>query len=271
MKIFNINDLDAIVSDQEFKSVALYDQGGKAVVQYNPRTEPALERLALIKKRLESEALPDGYYIVRCKSHFSAKNPIDYYIYKGQLKENAIVEKVVTPLIVEKPTFQPEVLTYEGALKLQIELERVKLENSALQKEIDFLKAEIATLEEDTLLSEDEQNKNEMFSNAKSFLNEAIQFVAPLLDKHFELKEKALGLKALEIKAKTDFSNRPKPSPEQRPVVKVSDWIATFENDADTYNSLVEIYNSAKSVEDFYSNLKAYDEQLFLSCTSYGK
>lgn len=271
MKIFKLLDIERMLTEQGYKFVCLCDSQGKQILPYNSvgkTTTTALERFEDIKKQLNSEALPDGYYIVKCKMSMRTNHFDPYTIYKGQLNDSAPVP--VAPLIVEKPTFQPEVLTYEGALKLQIELERYKLENAALKKEIESLKAEIDNLESETMLSEEQDDKNELLSNAKSFLSEIVSFAAPLLDKHFELKEKALGLKAIELNAKTNFAQRPKPAPEQK-TQDVTLWIKTFEEEPETYNSLVEIYNKATGLNNFYESLRAYDEQLFKNCLNYGK
>lgn len=272
MKIFKLKDIERMLTEQNYKFVSLFDQSGKQIIPYNSQGKTTIsvhDRMKEIEARLNSEVLPDGYYTIKCKNSIRTEHADCFTLYKGEIAEGNPAP--VAPMIIEKPVFQPEVLTYEGALKLQIEVERLKLENAALKKDIEHLQSELSEIESENLLSEEESGKSEMFENAKTFLSEIVSFAAPLLDKHFELKEKALGLRALELRSKTDFSGKAKPAPEQKKPVNVAAWIATFEDQPETYNSLVAIYNEAKSVENFYENLRTYDEQLFTECLEYGK
>jgi hypothetical protein len=269
MRIFTIKDVERLINEQNYKFCGLFDQSGKTIIPFNPNGKLVypLEKLKEIENRINSEILPDGYYTIKCKTSVRMSNADNFVIYKGNLSETD--KQPVTPLIVEKPIFQPEVLTYEGALKLQIELERLKLENASLKKEIENLNDQLSEIDEATVLNDSENSKNEMFQNAKTFLSEAMGFVAPLLDKHFELKEKALGLKALEIRDKQQTKQTQQPT--QQKTVNVSDWIQTYENDPDTYNQLVEIYNTAKSPNEFFDSLKEFNLNLFNDWVSYGK
>jgi hypothetical protein len=269
MKIYTIKDVERLIKEQNYKFCCLCDQAGKIIITYNPNGKNVnpFEKLKEIETRINSEITPDGYYTIKCKNSTRQPNADNFVIYKGNLNDSPAP---VVPQIVEKPVFQPEVLTYEGALKLQIELERLKLENSALRKEIESLNSQLSEIEAETTLNDSENSKNEIFNNAKTFLSEAMNFVAPLLDKHFDLKEKALGLKALEIKQKQMNSSTINKT-EKPAKVSVSDWIQTYQGDPDTYNALVEIYNSAESPQQFFEELKIFDVNLFEQCKSYAR
>ena len=271
MKIYTVKEISEIMAEQGYKYVSLWDQGGAQIIPFNPHKMTGSARLREIETRLLSKALKDGYYFIKCKNAIQNKVSDDYMVYKGEsLSEPGVNSPAPPPILIqEKPVFQPEVLTYDGALKLQIDLERLKLENASLKKEIENLNSELSQIEEAQTLAEEENKTPELLETAKSFLSELVGFAAPLLDKHFELKEKALGLKAIELQARTNFAGKAKPSPEQRINFNVADWIATFEDQAETYNDLVQIYNQAQSVEDFYKNLKAFDENLFTNCRTY--
>lgn len=271
--MYNLKEINEILVEQGYKYVSLWDQTGLQIIPFNPHKMTAAARMREIETRLMSKALPDGYYIIKCKNAIQNKVSDDYMVYKGEkLSDSGDMQPVAAPILIqEKPVFQPEVLTYDGALKLQIDLERYKLENAALKKEIEALKSEIQDLEEAQTLADEDQKAPQMLESAKSFLSEIVQFAAPLLDKHFDLKEKALGLKALELQSRSNLAGKAKPSPEHKVHFNVSDWIATYQEDPDTYNDLVTIYNQAKSVENFYENLRAYDEDLFTQCRTYGQ
>jgi len=264
MKVYTIDQFKQIQANQNYKYIGLFNQQGQPLIPFNSNKLSASERLREIETRLLSEALPDGYYFIKCKNTVYVKTPSDdYAIRKGeQLSENA---QTVAPVqIIEKPVFQPEVLSYQGALKLQVEVERLKMENSNLKREIENLKVEI---EENKLLSEEEAPG--LMQNAKSWLEDIMSIGAPLLDKHFQLKERQLELRAHELRMlNANQPARPMQRPENdiRPEQNkgnIENIILTFQDNPDTYNKLAEFYNSAQSVEEFLHNVKLYDENIY--------
>ena len=230
MKIYTIEQFKTIQQNQNYKYIGLFNQQGQGLIPFNTNKTTPAQRLREIETRLMSEALPDGYYFIKCKNSVYKSTPSDdYAIFKGQqLSENKT--QVIAPVqIVEKPAFQPEVLTYEGALKLQVELEKLKLENANLKEKINEL--EIA-IEDKTVLSEEAQPS--MMENAKNWLVEILSIGAPLLDKHFALKEQALQLKAYELKTLQNRPAQPMQKPENnfRPEAekgKIENIIMTFQ------------------------------------------
>ena len=259
MKVFTIDQIKQIQNEQNYKYIGLFNQMGQALIPINSNKTTPAQRMREIETRLLSEALPDGYYFIKCKNS-TVKNAQtdDYAIMKGEkLSEAAPIQ------IVEKPVFQPEVLTYEGALKLQIELERYKLENSALKKEIQNLEDELA--EKETLSEAPEKTT---LDTAKDWLTEILAIGAPLLDKHFVLKEQQLQLRAAELK----ILNSQKPqAPMQKPEnsikedsnkQSIEDIIMTFQSEPETYNKLANCYNEAASIEDFLHKVEELDPEL---------
>ena len=259
MKIYQIKDLRKIQQEQQYKYVGLFDYNGAQIIPFNPNRVTNETRLREIETRLISQGLPDGYYIVKCKnSTGKSVKTDDYTFYKGE-KLGEIAPPAPVVVQAPAPTAGPEVLTYEGALKLQVELERLKLENSSLKQQIDDLKSELSEIE---TLGEENKETAGMWDNAKSFLSELVSVGAPLLDKHFELREKSLALKALEIQSKA-----PAPRPNQQAAQKQAEIMAFIESfktdDPETYNELVNIYNGAAHQADFMEKLAAYDQELF--------
>lgn len=275
MKLFNIEEVKAVQSNQNYKYLGLFDQSGTQIIPFNPAKVSGAERLRQIETRLISQGLKDGIYIIKGKNSVGKTVPADeYFIQKGSNLSELSCDPVKEVQIVEKPTFQPEVLTYQGALALQIELERYKLENKSLQKEIDSLKADIKELEQESqLLSEEE--KPSLMENAQTFLTNAMQFVAPLLDKHFELKEKQLGLQAIQIQHRLgDFGKPVKPqATKEAPLTQhpLEVFISQYKNDPETFNALAEIYNTATSEEDFLKGVNDYDNEIYNALLNYGK
>jgi hypothetical protein len=263
MKVYTFGEIKDLITQQGYKYVALFDYGGRQIIPYNAHKMKAGDRLREIETRLLSAGLLDGYYLIKCKNAIQAKITDDYLLHKGEkLSEN----ETPAPMIMEKPVFQPEVLTYDGALKLQIELERLKLENGSLKREIENLKNDLSEMESENLLSEESTPKTELLENAKTFLSEAMGFVAPLLDKHFDLKEKALAIRALEIENK-----RPIAQPKRETAKTVENWINGHKSQTEVFNSLVAIYNSATGPENFNEQLKEFDESLYNNYVEYAR
>lgn len=258
MKIYKIEDLRRIQSEQNYRYIGLFDYNGAQIIPFNPNRVTNETRLREIETRLISQGLPDGYYIVKCKnSTGKSVKTDDYTFYKG---ENLAEAPPPSPVVISAPApvTSPEVLTYESALKLQVELEKLRLENTALKRELDECKAELSEME---TLSEESKESSGMWENAKSFLSELVSVGAPLLDKHFELKEKQLALKALEISGKQTAPRQVNKPAERQ--AEIQAFIKGFENeDPDTFQDLVSIYNSAAHQADFMEKLNEYNPEL---------
>lgn len=264
MKVFTVDQFKQIQNNQNYKYIGLFNQQGQAIINFNSNKQTPAQRLREIETRLMSEALPDGYYFIKCKNTVYGKTPSDdYAIRKGeQLSEQV---EVVPAQIIEKPAFQPEVLSYSGALKLQVDLERLKLENAALKRELEDLKTEV---EEARLLSEEEETPS-LMQNAKSWLEDIMIIGAPLLDKHFQLKERQLELRAHELRMLQ--ANKPA-APMQKPENEIraeqnkssiENTIMTFQDQPEIYNKLADFYNTAQNVEEFLHNVKMFNDQIY--------
>jgi hypothetical protein len=264
MKVYTIDQFKNIQDQQNYKYLGLFNAQGNVIIPISTNKTTTAQRLREIETRLMSEALPDGYYFIKCKNSVVKTTPTDdYAILKGnKLSED---QPQIQPVqVIEKPVFQPEVLTYDSALKLQVQLERLKLENQHLKQEIESLKSEI---EENKLLSEEEQPS--IMDNAKSWLQEILSIGAPLLDKHFQLKEQQLQLKAYELKQLGGIRpQRPMQNPENdiRPENNKRSYeeiIMTFQDQPETYNKLADFYNNAQNEEEFLQNIKLFDLGIF--------
>ena len=275
-EVITIEELKEIQAGQNYRHMGLFDTAGSQLVPFNPNKEDVSVRLRKIETRLLSPALPSGYYLVMCKNSAGRNvKPDTYRIYKG----DKLSEGQAPPPIIQEPVkFQPEVLTYESALKLQVEVATLKLENEALKKENAELINELAELqkEKDTVLSE-AQETGGMWENAKSFLSEIVQIGAPLLDKHFELKEKALTLEAMKIQRQVRRPDQ-KPKQQESPDVKpgsgrnyMEQIIIGYQDDLEVYEELVKLYNTALDEEDFLNNVKTFNPAIYEDFARHGK
>ena len=270
MKDYTINDIAKIQDEQKYKYIGLFDQGGNKVIPFNSNSTQSSERLKEIETRLLSEGLKDGFYNVCCKNALKGGAVDTYLIRKGEnLSENTDVK---IPIV---QTVAPDLLSYASALQLNVEVARLKMENNSLKKEIDLLKLELKESQE--MLSEDieEVEAPNMLENAKSFLSEAMSFVAPLLDKHFELKEKQLGLQAIQIEHKLGYPTK-RPSPEQpqsqtRIKTATEEFILSYKDEVEVYEKLAIFYNNATSEEEFLKNIKEWNLAIFEELIAWNK
>lgn len=271
-KVYSITDLNALPLLDQYAYFGLFDQSGGVIIPFNSNKVPGSQRLREIEKRLLSAGCLDGYYIIKCKNSPGVKVVSDNFtFYKGEkLSEGAPAPTIAAPA----QQFSPEVLSYESALKLQVEVERLKLENSNLRRQVSDLEAELTNLEtEKETLSEGAAPG--MWESAKGFLSELVQMGAPLLDKHYELKEKALSLKAMELQSRLNMRppgpgpQAPRNNPAQEQKSGIEDKIMSYrEEDPETYESLAAIYNSATGEEDFLKNVNLFDPEIFKAFTN---
>ena len=261
MKEFLIKDIFDIQKEQGYKYIGLFDQQGNKVIPFNSNASSSNDRLKEIETRLTSAGLQDGFYNVCCKNALKGGTADNYLIKKG---ENLSESQNLNLPIVQ--TLPPDLLSYAQALKLNVEVERMKLENAALKKDIAELQSKL--LENQSLLSEQEDNEEPgLMENAKTFMSEAMSFIAPLLDKHFELKEKQLGLQAVQIQHRLDNTNRTKrPSPEQAGLKDknlTESFIMSYKDDPEVYEQLATFFNEAISKEQFLSSVRDWNSEIF--------
>lgn len=269
MKNYTFKDLAEIQRRQNYKYIGLFDQQGKAIVCFNSNKNTPASRLKEIETRLNSEVLPDGNYFFKGKNSPRVNTYTDdYLVIKGKPDKLAEPAPVARAASME---FSPAVLSYDSALKMQVENERLKIENANLLNRIEELENEIFDIQEEkTVLSEDAAPS--LFESGKAFLSEIVTMAAPLLDKHFELKEKQLNLQAYAMQQKMQMPHK-QPSPEQQPEAKarqhenrvftVENWINQFKESPEQYEILANIYNNAENEADFLTTLQESAPELF--------
>jgi len=257
MKTYTIKEFKGIQEDQKYKYIALHDQSGQQIINFNSNRVNSAERLREIETRfLTKGGLKDGYYLIKCKNTtIKTAGTDDYLILKGS---PANLSEPTTETIKIVESVAPNLLTYESALKLNVEVQSLKLENAALKKEIELLKEDLAeSLENETL---SEENKPGLMENANAFLSNAMGFIAPLIDKHYELKEKALGLRAVELELKMGSVKKPPVMNDQQ---KIEAFIIAQSDNTEVYEKLAQLYNTAESVDDFFIQLNEYNSDLY--------
>ena len=258
-----LEEIEKCIIDTDYKFCGLFDQNNSCIETYN-KTGNAITKFEVIKKRLLSQ--PDGIYLVKCRNSTAGK--IDIYEYKKG-----------DQMISEKAPVTVKYLENDKILQLSIEVERLKAQLDRkddkiqdLEKEVNLLLSEnneledkISQLESDSapITLGEETAQPTLMESAKDFLGQLMEFGAPLLDKHFSLKEQALNLEALKIQ-----NVRPKVKSEQdiqraEIVRKVETWINSKKEDPEIYNKLYAIYINCGNILKFSEMLKDNNEDLY--------
>lgn len=254
---------------QKHSHVGLYNLDGSRVVAYNPNSKPVAPKLEEIKLALDNPTLADGVYLIKAKASLSPKSiEFDYPIIKGNpdtatvksLNENGNANDMKTE------GFEPNVTSYSKVLELNIELERLKIENQTLAKENAELTELLDQFEHDDLGDEDEPN--DFLSNAGTFLESLMPMVSPIVDKHYELKERLINLEEQKLKVqarKVESPKNQKPDDDSsREAInetdkRIQEFINGHNEDQQTYEKMASVYNQAETLDDFYD---MFGEQL---------
>lgn len=257
-----IAEIEKCINDTDYKYCSLYDQYDKCIESWNQK-ENALEKFEIIKKRLITQ--PDGIYTIKCRN--SIKGSVDLYEYKKG-----------DQMVSEKPQISVKYLENDRILQLSIEVERLKAQIDRKEDKIQDLEKEVSLLitennELEDKITELENNSAPvtlgeetgtptLMESAKDFLGQLMEFGAPLLDKHFSLKEQALNLEALKIQNTAPRRSQPDQARIDA-VKKIEDWINSKKEDPELYNSLYAIYINCSNVLQFSEKLKENNEDLY--------
>lgn len=248
MKTYSITQLKKLSKEQGYKMAALENSEGKRLQTFNTINVKIDTQLQTISNRLSSEIYPDGIYtVLLCRSIHNRQDPDRYQIVKGVLKKEEI--KVETPIVLEQKA--AEVLTWEGALKMQQEISNLKSEVQTLKFENNLLQSELDNIEENEGLAEGEQKTADLKSGAQTFLSETVPQFLPLLDRFFDMEEKKLNLRQMEIQSK----RRPQQAQRKPIVIGSQDHLNIIEhyyNKNDNDKLSAELDKLEKNCPDIY-------------------
>ena len=102
--------------------------------------------------------------------------------------------------------------------------------------------------------------------NAKEFLTTLMEYGAPLLDQHFEIKKQELQLQALKLgknlkrEVRQDNTEQQRKKQREQEIIKITEnWInsknTNDEENNEVYLNLQDLYNSSTSIKEFLDNL----------------
>ena len=259
MKTYSITQLKKLAKEQGYKLAALEDSTGKRIQSFNKLTTKIEPQLNTILNRLKSEIYEDGIYnVLLSRTINNCQEPDKYQVVKGTLKP------AIIPVISEQPTPKAaEVLTWEGALKMQQEIADLKGQVQQLKFENNLLQSELDNIDESDLgEGTDQSNPTELKSGTQTFLSETLPSLLPILDKYFEQEDKKLDLKKLELAAKARKASRPQPV--RKPI----------EIGSQEHLKIIEFYFTNKQQDKLdreLDKLEAHNESIYLQvCKALG-
>ena len=269
MKNYTLREIQELSKKFNYKYISLLDQNNKVIIPQN-RLNKVDEKYKEIFDYLETPDISNIYFL-------SGKNSILKNVagenYLINLTNNAPKEIIRNNPINLSSDFTQ--VANHPAVKMQQEINRLMLEIERKDEIIENLENELdelIKLKSEVTLSEQEQPKSN-FENAQQFLSQIMEFGAPLLDQHFQIKKDAMEIEKLKY---ANFNQqrqqaRPqpvRPQPVQDPVQnysaeikKIEDWIDS-KKDTENFEKLLAMYHNSNNLPQFRDLLQQNDLEL---------
>lgn len=261
---YSIDEFKEIQKDQKHPFLGLFHLDNTQIVPFNNYGGDPAEKLKEIEKALQSPVLGDGVYLIKTKSSHSKKAAaLDYPIQKGE-GEPVNLQEDMNNNGQPFQAFSPQVTSYQEVLKLNIELERLKLENEQQKKIIEDLEEALEEYEKDEAAGGGMLNEQRP-ADWQVFGEKLMTFIAPAMDKYFDLQDKKLAIRGAELQ-RMGVQPKPQPQQEQPESVqmdavaytdkKIQEWINSHKEDPEKFNQMVAVYNSAESMDNFFNQME---------------
>lgn len=273
MNFSTLTDLQKIYASKLYNHVGLYRADGTREIGLKTDAKKFGPTWDLIKETINNKSTLPGVYIVRFKKSYGS-GPVDYYINVGnvetEVKTLSEGPQVVNNQPINMQSYLSEMLN-NPLNKLTAQITTLELTNKDLERQIDELNEYIADLEgklSEVQLSELPKEPTTM-DHAKSFIEQLIGFGAPLLDKHFELKQQQLEIERAKFAAPKVNNYQPEVKKESNLENKVKQWIASKSDNEEIYNNLTAIYYNSSNLQKFAELLNEYNPELYNECKQY--
>ena len=246
MNYKTLTELKKVLSGDIYRHAGLYTADGQKIKPFNSKIANYQDNVKDIINYLSSEIVEPGLYIVKLKKTYAGAAQ-EYGFNKGNVTLNEIPEPILMRPGLNIPDDFSAAINHP-AVKLQSDITRLELENEDLQRQIEELNEYIGELEQkltEQTLSEAPKEPTTIEA-AKSFLSELVSFGAPLLDKHFELKQQQLEIERARInRTAAPTSNAyqaPEVKKEKQIETKIKNWINSKNEDPELFNNLMVLY-----------------------------
>ena len=273
MNFITLNELEKIYRSKLYNHVGLYRADGTREIGIKTNAKVFDVTYNSIKDTINNKSTLPGVYIVRFKKSYGS-GPVDYYINVGNVdveKNNlSEVPQIVNNQPINMQSYLSEMLN-NPLNKLTAQITTLELTNKDLERQIDELNEYIADLEgklSEVQLSELPKEPTTM-DTAKSFIEQLIGFGAPLLDKHFELKQQQLEIERAKYAGSKPTYQAPEVQKEISLENKVKQWIASKSDNEEVYNNLTAIYYNSSNLQKFAELLNDHSNELYNECKQY--
>jgi len=270
MNFKTLPELKKVLSGDIFKHVGLYTADGQKIKPFNSKFAAYQDNVKDILNYLNSEIVDPGVYVVKVKKSYTGAAQ-EYGFNKGNVTLNEISDPMPKRSILNIPDDFSAAINHP-AVKLQSDITRLELENEDLQRQIEELNEYIGELEgklSEQTLSEAPKEPT-TFEAAKSFLTELVSFGAPLLDKHFELKQQQLEIERARVNRGTAAPAAPAAPKvnqiEKQIENKVKAWIDAQSDNEELYNNLIVLYYNSGDIQKFAERLNDFNPELYEQC-----
>ena len=264
MKNYTLREIIDLSKKFNYKYVCLLDQNNKEIIKQN-KANQLDEKYKEIFEYLDTPGISNVYFLSGKNTPGKTTPGENYLINLNNNEEKPIVRNNPINLSAD---FQQ--VANHPAVKMQQEINRLMLECERKDEQIENLENEIddlIKLKSETVLSEQEQPKSN-FENAQNFLSQIMEFGAPLLDQHFQIKKDAMEIERLKyannLQQRQNLAPRPqpRPQPEQNNVSQIKiieDWIDSKKED-ENFDKLTALYHNSNTLNKFKELLKENEE-----------
>jgi hypothetical protein len=271
MNFKTLTELKNILNGNIYKHVGLYTADGQKIKPFNSKIASYPDNVKDILNYLNSDIVEPGVYVLKVKKSYTGAAG-EYGYNKGNVTLNEITEPVLKRSSLNIPDDFSAAINHP-AVKLQSDITRLELENEDLQRQIEELNEYIGELEQkltEQTLSEAPKEPTTMEA-AKSFLSELVSFGAPLLDKHFELKQQQLEIERARVNrgATAPTANAyqaPEVKKEKQIENKIKNWINSKNEDPELFNNLMVLYYNSSDIQKFAELLNDFNTELYDEC-----
>jgi len=270
MNFKTLPELKKILSGDIHKHVGLYTADGQKIKPFNSKFAAYQDNVKDILNYLNSEIVEPGVYVIKVKKSYTGA-ATEYGYNKGNVTLNEISDPMPKRSMLNIPDDFSAAINHP-AVKLQSDITRLELENEDLQRQIEELNEYIGELEgkltEQTLSEAPKEPTT--FEAAKSFLSELVSFGAPLLDKHFEIKQQQLEIERARINKTAAPTSNAYQAPEVKKELqienKVKAWINAQSENEELYNNLIVLYYNSGDIQKFAERLNDFNPELYEQC-----
>jgi hypothetical protein len=272
MNYKTLTELKKVLSGDIYRHAGLYTADGQKIKPFNSKIASYQDNVKDIINYLSSEIVEPGLYIIKLKKTYAGAAQ-EYGFNKGNVTLNEIAEPMLNRSSLNIPDDFSAAINHP-AVKLQSDITRLELENEDLQRQIEELNEYIGELEQkltEQTLSEAPKEPSTMEA-AKSFLSELVSFGAPLLDKHFELKQQQLEIERARInRTAAPMSTAAPAAPKVNPIEKqiedkIKLWINSKAENEELYNNLIVLYYNSSDIQKFAELLNDFNTELYDEC-----